>query len=679
MTPTAPSPSAPPPDGSPCVDGQFINVASLDGAVAAVRARAATGHGFTFFTLNLDHLVKLREHAGFRDAYRRANFVSADGWPVALLAGRGGSRRGGAAVRVTTGADLVAPLCAAAARDGVPVYLFGATEESLIQAAAALRAASPGLDIRGWHAPPFGFDPLSAAAGADADRIAASGARLVFVALGAPKQELFSARAATRHPGLGLVCVGAALDFLSGAQVRAPRLVRAARLEWLWRLAHAPRALSGRYARCAALLVGLALVEPARRALGVRPDGRRDARDPPGRSDPPPHRLCLMAAMDPRGADGGGLAGDVHRILRHHPADVSILFVGLDTVGDGPLGAVRRLERDGRPFDFLPVARGRAGANPALRHGLGTLRHLGAIRRALGPGPATAHLHRFGLAPLARRLGLPVIQAIHGAGGPGDPAGPLRFVRTLGEGWALRRAAGIVCADPGAVRRIAAVFPRALPKVEMLGPCVDTELFRARAFAADDGVLRLFAETGDAQADPALVGATLTALGVRLAGRVELHLVGAGAPERWPGFPALRALAVHHGVQDPAGLARILARCHVGLLVGACAGLPDLLLAGLATGRPFGALPSAALEGLIEDGASGVLVERGPDTGATARDLAEHVARLWDAVRQGRVDPWAIHARVAPYAVTARMGRLFARHRAAGEEARAPARPVTAA
>jgi len=670
MTPLPSSPSV-----APRLDGQFINVASPAEAVAAVRERAAAGRGFTFFTLNLDHLVKLRDHPGFRAAYRAASFVSADGWPVALLARRNArSAREGdlhaPPVQVTTGADLVLPLCAAAAADGVPVYLFGATQESLAGAAAALRAAHPRLDIRGWHAPPYGFDPLSREADADADRIAASGARLVFLALGAPKQELFAARAAARHPGLGLVCIGAALDFLSGRQVRAPRLVRAARLEWLWRLVHAPRALGLRYARCAGLLFGLAVVEPALRALGLRdrPEAGAAART----------RICLMYTMDPRGAKVGGIETHIRQILRHHPADVSVLFVGTDEIGDCTLGQVRPLVIEGRTIDFLPVARiGAREVNHAakrltqsitLHYVLGALRHLGAIRRAIGPGPATADLHRFEFAPLARLLGLPAFQMVHGEGSRGDKMDSLIksywFLHALGERLALRWATGIFCVNPAIVKRIAAEFPRELPKAEVLTVSVDTALFSARPFACEDGVFRIvFAGRLDAFKDPSLIFATLAALRVRLGGKVELHYVGASDPTRFPEFAAVSDLTVRHGFQDAAGVARIMALCHAGILTSFFEGMPCFLLEGLASGRPFGAIRLPQFDGLIEAGTSGFLVERAESTHASAEALADEFARLWDAIRHGRLDPRAIHAKTAPYAVTAQMSRLFAHHR----------------
>ncbi len=660
----------PPSSAAPRVDGQFINVISPRQAVSAVRARAATRRGFTFFTLNLDHLVKLRDHPGFRAAYRAASLVSADGWPVVLLARRQARATLGASLQVTTGADLVLPLCGAAAADGVPVYLFGATEESLAGAAAALRAAHPSLDIRGWHAPPYGFDPASPEADADADRIAASGARLVFLALGAPKQELFAARAFARHPALGLVCIGAALDFLSGKQVRAPRLVRSARLEWLWRLVHAPKALGSRYARCAGLFGTLAVVEPALRALGVlaRPEAGQ-----PGR-----YRICVMYTMDPRGAKVGGIETHIRQILRHHPADVSVLFVGIDEVGDCTLGQVRSLTLEDRTIDFLPVARiGARDVNHAARHlaqsvtlhyVLGALRHLGAIRRAIGPGPATADLHRFEFAPLARLLGLPAFQMVHGEGSRADKMDSLIksywFLHSFGERLALRWATGIFCVNPAIVKRIATEFPRELPKAEVLTVSVDTGQFSARPFVCDDGVFRLvFAGRLDAFKDPSLMFATVAALRARLGGKVAFHYVGASDPTRFPEFAAIEDLTVRHGFQDAAGVARIMALCHAGILTSFFEGMPCFLLEGLASGRPFGAIRLPQFDGLIEAGTSGFLVERADSQHASAEALADGFAALWDAIRHGRLDPRAIHAKTAPYAVTAQMSRLFAHHR----------------
>lgn len=234
------------------IDGTAINLATLGQTVDAAIERAAAGQGFRLFTLNLDHLVKLRESVPFQAAYRQAELVTADGAPVALLA-----RRQFPGMTRTTGADLVEPLCARAARDGIPVAFFGSDQATLDRCAQILTHRYPGLVIAHREAPPFGFDPTSPAAEAAADRIAASGARIVFVAFGAPKQELFSAHMAERTPQLGFVCIGAALDFIAGSQVRAPKLFQSLGMEWLWRLGTNPRRMAKRYYLCAKLLAAM--------------------------------------------------------------------------------------------------------------------------------------------------------------------------------------------------------------------------------------------------------------------------------------------------------------------------------------------------------------------------------------------------------------------------------------
>ena len=236
------------------IDGQGINIATLKEAVDAAIGRAIDGRGFRFFTLNLDHLVKRRDDPDFLKAYHGAEFVSADGAPVALLA-----RRQAEEIERTTGADLVEPLCAEAARRGIPIAFFGSDQATLETSAARLTIRYPGLKIVHCEAPPFGFDPRSKAAEEAAIRIAESGARLAFIALGAPKQEFFSVYAGAKTPGLGFICIGAALDFIAGTQVRAPKFFQKTGLEWLWRLGTNPGRMARRYALCAGVFASILL------------------------------------------------------------------------------------------------------------------------------------------------------------------------------------------------------------------------------------------------------------------------------------------------------------------------------------------------------------------------------------------------------------------------------------
>jgi exopolysaccharide biosynthesis WecB/TagA/CpsF family protein len=249
------------------VDSWNITVPNLESGLQEICARAAAAKSFTVFTLNLDHIVKLRRDGAFRSAYRTASLVTADGAPIVWLA-----RRQGADVSRTTGADLVLPLIDKAAKHQIPVYLFGSTGAVLAKVGRAFNDRTQGLlDIAGTDAPANGFDPTGPEADAAIARIAASGARLAFIALGAPKQELFAARAQAQGVKCGFICVGAALDFIVGAQIRAPEFMQKSGTEWLWRLGTDPRRLASRYAQCALLLADLAVLQPIRHRMAGQP------------------------------------------------------------------------------------------------------------------------------------------------------------------------------------------------------------------------------------------------------------------------------------------------------------------------------------------------------------------------------------------------------------------------
>lgn len=231
-----------------------VNVATRAALFQALRARFATGQGFALATLNLDHLTKLPRDAGFAAAYRAQDFIVADGRPVVWL-----SQLANQPVELMPGSDLILPLCELAAAHSLPVAFFGSDGGALQGAAAALRTRLPGLEICHIAAPPMGFDPESAEADTALREIAQSGARLCFLALGAPKQEILAARGRDIAPGVGFASIGAGLDFLAGRQRRAPKWMRMLALEWLWRAMQSPARMVPRYARCFAILPRLTL------------------------------------------------------------------------------------------------------------------------------------------------------------------------------------------------------------------------------------------------------------------------------------------------------------------------------------------------------------------------------------------------------------------------------------
>lgn len=235
-----------------------VNIADRAQLEAAILDRWSRGDGFALATLNLDHLEKLGRDPVFAAAYARQDFVVADGRPVVWLARLAGQR-----LDLMPGSDLVLPMARLAAAHGQSVALVGSTDQALTDAASALQAKVPMLEIRARIAPPMGFDPDSDAAAALLDQVRQSGAGLCFLALGAPKQERLAARARDLVPEVGFASVGAGLDFLGGHQRRAPAIVRALALEWLWRAATDPIRLVPRYTRCLLILPGL--IRDARR------------------------------------------------------------------------------------------------------------------------------------------------------------------------------------------------------------------------------------------------------------------------------------------------------------------------------------------------------------------------------------------------------------------------------
>ncbi len=179
----------------------------------------------------------------YREIVNQATIVTPDGMPLVMglrLLGNPHQTR-------VYGPDLMLAWCDRAASAGLPIYLYGSSWDTLEKLQVRLLAEFPGLQIAGVHSPSFG--PQSEAElRADCDRMNASGAVVVFVALGCPKQERWMARA-MRSGGLRAVAigVGAAFRFHTGEVVQAPRWMMRSGLEWLFRLGQEPDRLFGRY------------------------------------------------------------------------------------------------------------------------------------------------------------------------------------------------------------------------------------------------------------------------------------------------------------------------------------------------------------------------------------------------------------------------------------------------
>ena len=211
----------------------------LEGALALVAARDP-GLPFAYVvTPNADHLLRLEAgDAALRALYDGAWLSLNDSRILRLLAGRRGVR-----LNLAPGSDLAAALFAGVIGPATPVTVIGGTPALI----ASLRARF-GLTALFHHDPPMGFIRDEAAVEAAVAFVQAHPARFVFLCVGSPQQEKLAARiqAAGGATGLGL-CLGAALEFVTGAKARAPAWMQRAHLEWLHRLVSEPRRLWRRY------------------------------------------------------------------------------------------------------------------------------------------------------------------------------------------------------------------------------------------------------------------------------------------------------------------------------------------------------------------------------------------------------------------------------------------------
>lgn len=190
---------------------------------------------------NVHVVVTASREPEFGAVVAAADMATPDGAPVAWMLGKLGNAR----QERVSGPDLTWALLGRCEIEQLPVYFFGSSQETLAHLAARVKAAYPALRVAGLDAPPF--RPMTSQEDADVvERINSSGAGVVFVGLGCPKQEhwMQAHRGRVKAVMLG---VGAAFDFHAGTVSRAPAWMRESGLEWLHRLFSEPRRLWKRY------------------------------------------------------------------------------------------------------------------------------------------------------------------------------------------------------------------------------------------------------------------------------------------------------------------------------------------------------------------------------------------------------------------------------------------------
>jgi N-acetylglucosaminyldiphosphoundecaprenol N-acetyl-beta-D-mannosaminyltransferase len=221
--------------------GVNVAVCSYDQVIHHSLAWTRERHSRALFFASVHTIMEAVDHPAFLLQLKNAGTVFPDGMPLVWALRALGEK---SAQRVC-GPDAMAALLTAAENAGIPVGFYGGSKAVLDALIDAVRLRRPDLKVAYADSPPF--RPLTLEEDqAIVERIEASGARLLFVGLGCPRQEHWIIEHMGRVHAV-MFAVGAAFDFLAGSKRRAPRWMQRCGFEWVFRFAIEPRRLAKRY------------------------------------------------------------------------------------------------------------------------------------------------------------------------------------------------------------------------------------------------------------------------------------------------------------------------------------------------------------------------------------------------------------------------------------------------
>jgi exopolysaccharide biosynthesis WecB/TagA/CpsF family protein len=228
--------------GKRSVLGVLVDEVDYEGAVERILTAARESRPCAVSALAVHGVMTAVRDGELRSRVNAMDLVTPDGqpvrWALNLL------HRAGLRDRVY-GPTLTVRLLDRAADEGIPVYFYGSTPEVLERLVDSTSRRFPGLKVAGAEPSRFA---LASPAELDeiGERMRTSGARIVFVGLGCPRQEVFVSVMRERL-GVPALAVGAAFDYHAGVQAEPPAWIQRAGLQWLWRLIAEPRRLWRRY------------------------------------------------------------------------------------------------------------------------------------------------------------------------------------------------------------------------------------------------------------------------------------------------------------------------------------------------------------------------------------------------------------------------------------------------
>jgi N-acetylglucosaminyldiphosphoundecaprenol N-acetyl-beta-D-mannosaminyltransferase len=240
------------------LNGRFHSV-TMKQTIEHIFSTVHSGQRGYLCTVNVAILMMMREDPRLQAFVDHATLRVADGQPI-VWASRA---QGNALPERVTGVDLVELVCERAANEGVGIYLLGATRDVIGEVARRLKQRYPQLTISGTDDGYFNAEQAPQRANA----IAQSGAKILIVGMGVPRQEHFIEEQWDRLGVAYALPVGGSFDVIAGLRSRAPELVQKVGMEWAYRLAQEPRRLFKRYLTTNSQFLGLMARDMLRRRV----------------------------------------------------------------------------------------------------------------------------------------------------------------------------------------------------------------------------------------------------------------------------------------------------------------------------------------------------------------------------------------------------------------------------
>ncbi len=214
--------------------GVDVSPLTYEGILSEIKTKIVQNEQSTIIAVNPEKIIAAQRNSEVKTLINNSTFQIADGVGV-LLASK---LKSGKITSRVTGVEMMGALLNFATAEGHPVYFYGAKEEVVTKAIAEIQKERPTIQIAGYT---NGYEKDEASL---VHRINNSDAKILFVALGSPKQELWIKRNLTNLPNvLVFQGVGGSFDVFSGTVKRAPALFRKFGLEWFYRLVSNPSRL----------------------------------------------------------------------------------------------------------------------------------------------------------------------------------------------------------------------------------------------------------------------------------------------------------------------------------------------------------------------------------------------------------------------------------------------------